>query len=445
MRSDEAFVYGVLDVRDRLSDTELAERCRELTFAWSRWSYSGPIIEHDDPQTLLRLAAQRNARYCLVQAGGHLVVETLRPKGAEAPELVDLLVRALGSQHWLVGHSVAPGAIRESCWLVDLDRWQLAGQPTLRRDAGRPWLWCDDLWGMAPFPMAARALGRELQPERAAHADALRSTPERADRDSLTPELASFVDGLSRTLDRSQRGVFVWNLEGYDDVSLLEPEPLAALYCVAAGFKPNAILRRCGFRPDAQVVFLDYSRDALRFRRQLVEAWNGRDLPAFLWPRLEPSSTHYWLRSTAHDGMPDRAELEQLWQRELDDWGGADTFAAHWQATRRLVHHYVHVDLLRHPERAITMTPQGPSVVWWSNAFSSVHALWHLRYAARADAFTRWIDVLAEACPEAQLLGADADNVPVADTRAAEYAAMRAVWQGGMHEPLRCCTTSLRF
>lgn len=439
------FVYAVLDVRDRLADRDLADRCRELTFAWSRWSYPGAIVEHADPNALLVLAAMRGARYVFVQASGHLVVETLRPKDAQAPELVELLIRALGERDWLVGRIDAPGAVRDGCWLVDLDRWHARGRPRLSRDATRPLVACDDASGIAAFPEAALKLGRELEPERAAHADALRAEPDRVDTSALAPDLGTFVASLARTLDRSRRGVFVWNLERYDDLVFAVDEPLDALYTVAAGFKPDAILRACGFHDRTRVVFFDYSESALAFRRQLVEEWDGRDLPAYLWPRLAPGDVHYWLRSTVHGGAPTRDELDTLWARELDDWGGADAFAGHWAATRRLEHRYVSVDLLNAPEHAVETMTHEATAVWWSNAFSSVYSLWNWRYAERAQAYARWIRAVAHKSPNALLIGADADNTAIAGARAADYAARLAAWRGGMHEPLRASAATLRF
>ncbi|HJU39257.1 MAG TPA: hypothetical protein VJ724_06755, partial [Tahibacter sp.] len=284
-----------------------------------------------------------------------------------------------------------------------------------------------------------------LEPERAAHADALRAEPDRVDTSALAPDLGTFVASLARTLDRSRRGVFVWNLERYDDLAFADAEPLAALYTVAAGFKPDAILRTCGFRDDARVVFLDYSDSALAFRRDLVEHWNGRDLPAFLWPRLAPGDVHYWLRSTVHGGAPSRDELDALWARELDDWGGADAFAEHWARTRRLRHEYLRVDLMHAPEDAVATMTAEPTAVWWSNAFSSVYALWHWRYAARAQAYARWIDAIAAHNRQALLVGADIDNAAVTGNRAGDYAARLAAWRGGMHEPLRASAATLRF
>ena len=445
MNAPPTFVYGVLDVRDRLHDAALGERCRELTFAWSRWSYAGSMIEHSDPDLLLALAAERGVRYCLVQACGHLVIETLRPKGAAAPELVELLIAALGDDAWLVGRRISANAIHDACWLVDLERWQARGRPHLEHDAQQPWLFLATGDGIADSPPQALLRGRDLEPQREAHAQALSQSPAQVDITRLQPPLGEFVASLARTLDQCQRGVFIWNLEPYDDVHIENAQPLRSLHCVAAGFKPNAILRSHGYTTDTEVVFFDYSGEALAFRRLLIEHWDGYDLPSFLLPHMNPAETHYWLRSTARGQMPERDELEQLWARELQDWGGADAFAEQWNATRRLRHRFVEVDLLQAPEIALGTPPDGPSLVWWSNAFSSVHALWHLRHAERLNAFSRWIEVIAERCPQAWLLGADANNCPVGGIQAAAYASVLSAWQGGMHEPLPASATAMRF
>lgn len=454
MSISPTFVYGVLDVRDRLHDATLGERCRELTFAWSRWSYAGSMIEHSDPDQLLALATERGVRYCLVQACGHLVIETLRPKGAAAPELVELLIAALGDDAWLVGRKVSANSIHDACWLVDLQRWQARGRPHLSHDAQQPWLSLATGDGIADSPAQALLRGRDLEPQREAHAQALCQSPAQVDTTQLQPPLGEFVASLARTLDQCQRGVFIWNLEPYDDVHVedthvKQAQPLRALYCVAAGFKPNAILRSHGYTADTEVVFFDYSGEALAFRRLLIEHWDGYDLPSFLLPRLNPAETHYWLRSTARGQMPERDELvgefDQLWARELEDWGGADAFAEQWNATRRLRHRFVEVDLLQAPEIALGTPPEGPALVWWSNAFSSVHALWNLRHAERLHAFSRWIEVIAERCPQAWLLGADANNCPVGGIQAAAYASLLSAWQGGLHEPLPASARAMRF
>lgn len=443
-------VYGVLDTRDRIADPGAAERCRELTFAWSRWSYAGTIVEHTEPVALLAAAAATGAQHCLVQATGHLLVERLRPKGAPAPELVALLVQTLAEHEgaWVVGRPAGPGVLRESCWLVDLDRWHARGRPALVRAAVDPVLRVEAGGdGLAPFPAAAVELSRELLPELPALAAALCRPPRETDPSSLTPELAAFLASIARTLDRSRRGVFVWNLEGYDDIELVDHEPIDALHAVAAGFKPHAILRACGFHPATRVVLMDYSAEALAFRRMLHEHWDGRDLPGFLWPRLTAGSgrAHYWLRSTVDDGPPAREELERLWASELEDWGGVAAFADCWDRIRRLPHRFVEVDLLRSPEQAIPTPVDGPSVTWWSNAFSSVHAIWHLDHHQRQQAFAAWIAVLAARCPRTWLLGADANNVPVSGVRVVDHAARLAAWTGGMHRPLRSGDHDFRF
>jgi len=136
--------------------------------------------------------------------------------------------------------------------------------------------------------------------------------------------------------------------------------------------------------------------------------------------------------------------LGQWWGAGLQDWGGAEAFAEQWNATRRLRPRFVEVDLLQAPETALGTPSDGPSLVWWSNAFSSVHALWHLRHAERLHAFSRWIEVIAERCPQAWLLGADANNCPVGGIQAAAYANLLSAWQGGLHEPLPPSPTAIR-
>lgn len=440
-------LYAVLDVRDRIADPVARERSRELGFAWMRWSYAGEILEDADPDALLAQADARGAARLLVFATGGMPVETLRPKNDAAPELARVLGDALDagdSGAWLVGQAERPGSVRDDCWLVDLARWRAAGRPTLLREDRTRSLRAP-AGAIAPMPEPALRLWRHLEPERAAHADAFRRAPDAVDTAALSPPLGDFVASIARTLAQCQRGVFIWNLESYDDIAVEQAAPLRTLYCVAAGFKPNAILRSHGFSPEAEVVFMDYSREALAFRKWLVEDWNGRDLPAFLWPKLDAGAVHYWLRSTARGGAPVREELEQLWARELQDWGGADAFAEHWTATRRLRHRYVHADLLHAPEAALGAPAGGPALVWWSNAFSSVHALWHLRHAERVAAFARWIRCIAASLPEAWLLGADANNSPVGGIRAATYAELLAAWDGSMHAPLPAGHAPVRF
>ena len=57
---------------------------------------------------------------------------------------------------------------------------------------------------------------------------------------------------------------------------------LSKLYSVAASFKPNMILHHFGFTDETEVVFYDYSKPALAFKKLLFTQWNGEDYPSFI-------------------------------------------------------------------------------------------------------------------------------------------------------------------
>ena len=63
---------------------------------------------------------------------------------------------------------------------------------------------------------------------------------------------------------------------------ILEIKPIKKLYSVAASFKPNMILHKFGFYDDTEVVFYDYSKQALAFKKLLIKEWDGEDYPSFL-------------------------------------------------------------------------------------------------------------------------------------------------------------------
>ena len=63
---------------------------------------------------------------------------------------------------------------------------------------------------------------------------------------------------------------------------ILAIEPIKKLYSVAASFKPNMIFIKFGFYDDTEVVFYDYSKQALAFKKLLLTEWDGEDYPSFI-------------------------------------------------------------------------------------------------------------------------------------------------------------------
>jgi hypothetical protein len=59
----DGLVFALLDTAAAIPDAALAARLRDLTISWSRFKYSGPILEGADLDALLGRAATATAWY----------------------------------------------------------------------------------------------------------------------------------------------------------------------------------------------------------------------------------------------------------------------------------------------------------------------------------------------------------------------------------------------
>lgn len=247
----------------------------------------------------------------------------------------------------------------------------------------------------------------------------------------------AFTRELTRNLERA---VFVWNIESYRDIETPAPSntaPLKALYTVAAGFKPNRILHTHGATQDTRVLVFDYSEKGLEYRRLLHQEWDGVDFPVFLRKvlrTLPPSDAHYLLWQGADAKNLDWTLMEARWQQEVDAWGGAQVLRDHWQIYQGMDVEYLHCDLLKEPELLLErIHDQAGSLIWWSNAFLTIHSISHYSAAERRAIYSNWIKWLAETAPELHVYGADCNNLSVNGFTVREY----ADWLGkAEHDPL---------
>ena len=503
-------VLGLLDTSREISLADAGVRARDLTISWSRFKYGGPILEDQDLDSLLRRAADTDARWCLVQAWGHVLHEVWSPDGHGPFDLLDLLETWVEGRGFLVaGRIDEPGGadalaaprwwgLDRGCLLVDLESYRALGRPAAMLPGGgdaelpaaearrRPdgsVARLDALTGGLPAQPGAFAsglvraslaaglpvydLGAELDaaaahlapelPDRAAalaawQGEGLAGFDAEVAGRTFGPREVRFLTDLHRLTGNLRRGVFVWNIEPYDDV--VEPPPgfsgpLRSLYAVAAGLKPNFLLERLGFDDRTRVVFLDYSVVALEFRRLLLSEWDGSDYPSFLrrlFRVLPPERAFYLIWGGA--GLDDLSwdHVGARWREEIERWGGAAPLRSHWTRYRRLRHELVHCDLLADPGPALgTMDDEESSAVWWSNAFFSVHSNWHHDAARRRDLYARWIDGLAARAPRAWLYGASSDNASVNGVQAAEYARWRRRHGGDELAPGRFGRIDMRY
>lgn len=364
-----------------------AIRARDLTVSWLRWNYSGDVLEDDDLGRLLLRAGAVGQRYCLVQGHGHILIEHAGPNGGKARSAFQAL------EDWTRTHDFTFAGIADRCLLVDLAAWQRNGMPSV--DAAPP----------LPFG---------------------------ADLDSHLLDLGAdlgaggaFLSFLDAMCEKAGRGVFVLNYESYEDVEEVPPGfrgPVSTLYCVAAGLKPNRILETHGIGRTSRVVFFDYSRQALDFRRRLDADWDGYDYPTYLRTAFaRRDGAHYYLWPGADAGNMDWTELERLWTAELARWGGAEAFAAHWRRYRNLHHEYRFCNILDPHDLLAWIRDEPGAVIWWSNAFSTIYSARHHGLKDKRRLYEDWIGRLAERAPGLFLYGSDHSNSSVNGLTARDY------------------------
>lgn len=417
-------ILGLLANSGAFAAPELAARLRGMTIDASRFFYSGPIVEDSELDLLLTRAAESGYRFCLVQAHGHVFAESWHPEGDPAAAGLPALIASLSSRgEWALARRGENGTPASSCWLVDLAGWHAAGRPRLEDRV------------LADFPVDFYRGAADLRPTSAAKADALAAFLGRgcgetiAGEEDLEAPTRHYLARLRHLVRQLPRGVFLWNIESYDDIDPA-PEnfrgPLTNLYSVAAGFKPNRLLETHGFDATTQFVYFDYSAPGLKLRQILLEDWNGRNYPDFLrrlFRRLPPTEAHYCLWEGQTPENLDWNWVSARWQLELDRWGGASVLARHWKHYRRLLHQYVQVDLLGdRTDLLVRIEDHGSAAIWWSNAFFSLVSNWFLPATERRRIFQRFLAELAAAAPGLWLYGASSDNQAVNGVTAAEAA-----------------------
>ena len=458
-----SLVYGLVHARNQAGPAAVVAKQRDLTLTWSRYDYRGLVIERPSVDRVLDDARRAGARYCFIQFTGHVISEDRHAGGPLSQALAGGLESWARARDFVVAGTVVGGQDRpglaQGCLLVDLARHRDVGsppfdsQPPGRDRASRPLRGhlgrhgpplrfgervvsacrargvsvpsLDEVMGrrcliLGTSGRARSAFGRYL----GRNVSTFR--PDRPDP-ALSVDQRRLLASVGRQATRARRGVFLFNLEPYDDVAG-PPAGLSgrvsALYAVAAGFKPNRILETHGFDDRTRVVFFDYSRTALAVRRRMVDAWDGRDFPGFVNRLLHdhPPSRTFYQGWTGLGTADVRDRVRQAWSAEVSAWGGAASFLRHWRRYRRLEHEFVHCDIVADPAPLVSrIGRQSGAVIWWSNAFFTMYANWLLDVGQRRAAYERWMTALSAANPGLFLYGADDVNGSVNAVTARAY------------------------
>lgn len=478
----DGLVFGLLDTSGRISDERLADRLRNFTIAWSRFGYHDDILENDSLDGLLKEALDMGYSYCLVQSCGHVIGETWIPEHWEQVDFQTALRRWIDSEEFFVTGTILQSpddgyGLADDCLLVNLKHYDALGrpgfgqpgaaatetvlaraimapepdserfeslQPTQETAGGTPllagWKFIDASLrsGLAvlnfnksidgsrislfdPSPAKMQAFARYL--------DTLLPGYSRSDPDTdLSRGQRQFLDSIDDQVKDSRKGVFLFNLESYQDV-IEHPDhfspPVTSLYSVAAGFKPNMMLHALGFDNSTRMVYFDYSTTALEIRKVINTEWDGVDFPRFVHDLMEqfpPGEVFYQLWAGLSPDEIAWDDLEQLWRNEIEKWGGESVFRDHWSRFRGIRHEYVHCNLLTDRDGLLAAIDDRPdSAIWWSNAFFTIYSNWLYTADQRKAIYDSWLEQLAKRNTDIFVYGSDYNNINVNHIRVGEY------------------------
>lgn len=437
---------------------------RDLTLSWLRFGYQGKVIESESLQSILDQAIKEGYAFCLVQSAGNIISEDWMLPHWHVADFHQCVESHFRDNDFLVCANFSSGIdvpdqdsfdkealnkgaldknikIDRSCFLVNLSRFQELGRPDLSAALDFSMLHNVNIQPL-PKMIDDKQLQLHAHPKEYIDSGSASSTESHitteinreADLKNLSKtKQQKFLNGIETQLTRGRQGVFLWNIESYADLpndnngsETDECLPIENLYCVAAGFKPNKLLQCHGFSSETQVTFFDYSQQALDIRKTLINDWDGKDYPSFckeIMQRFPESETFYQLWNGIQPKDINWLDVEQLWQKELLNWGGEEAFQEAWLAQKSLSYRFIQGDFIHNNQPLLhEIIDSSSSLIWWSNAFFTISSNWLMSIEDRRLAFSQWIEQLATKAPLCRLYGADYNNTPINEIAAANYA-----------------------
>ena len=447
MGKNKNYVVGIYDDTRMSQNLTQAEKNKEITEFFTRFKYFGPIIVKDNINDVLDEALSYDVDYCIVQSVGHIIKEVT---------FFQFIEKWIEKQDFFItGHimdknkknknnpSGAQGyyGLHKQCMLVNLKYYQKFDKPVFGEKSSKEETLikasrhakdihddytplslkpteeltiCTPLvdgWNFINTSLANDLTVYNFHPK-------IRECKEYIYPKTSAAELEHQLSWITSIANYAQKCVFFWNTENYADLKYVTMnKPVKKLYAVAASFKPNMILHHYGFEEDSEVVFFDYSKPSLAFKKLLVTEWDGEDYPAF----LDYAQKKYRIDETGGNETQNLSR-KKLWEREIAWWGSEKIIKEHWEKYRSLKHTYIHTDICVNPEKVTKLiTPEENSVIWWSNAFHTVGAQYLRGLSGVKNCYEDWIKQIDEKNPDIWILGKDYLDRPIEGNRLKDY------------------------
>jgi hypothetical protein len=177
------------------------------------------------------------------------------------------------------------------------------------------------------------------------------------------------------------------------------------LYSVAAGFKPLQLLSRVGYDSNTRIVYIDYSQDALDFKKALFENWDGNDYFGFVeeYKKLNPNFRPIWFY-----GKNPASE----WENTMQAFGGQDQWLKLWSEYKRLPHEFLFTNLFEDYSAMLNDMSDyhhthGNNLIWVSNSFNTEAAVRHFPKKQLQELYDNFVEDLRHANKSIQICGTD--------------------------------------
>jgi len=447
MGLNKNYIVGILDDSSIIPNPTSARKVKELTEFFTRFKYFGKILSGNTVNEILDKALEENKKYCIIHCVGHLIKEA---------HFFDLLEKWMDSHNFFItGHimdkqnpnSAHPEGdgyygLHKQCLLVNLDYYKNFDKPIYGKkenskaisitkairsvhdihDDYTPLMLkpTDETVVCTPLVDGWNFINKSLENGLIVYNfhPKIREQKQYVYPNKSVEELQYQLYWINNIISFAPTCVFFWNTELYLDTNYISIEkPIDKLYSVAAAFKPNFILNKFGFKDTTEIVFYDYSKQALAFKKMLLEHWNGEDYPDFLrWAKSK-----YLINETV--GIKTENETyEDLWEKELKSWGSAKNFKDHWDNYKKLKHRYIHCDICVNPEKLTSkITNEETQVIWWSNAFHTVNAHYLRGLQGVKTCYNEWLNQINCKDNNIHIMGKDYLNRPVEGHTLKEY------------------------
>lgn len=399
--------FGILHrPKNYLSDS-ISNQSFEITQYWTE-TYIKTYTVSDNIDALLEDALQQGKQYCLIQESGNMIFDHT---------FYQTLIPYLNSDNWFaIAHIIAKEStgIHPQTVFVNVNNWNKIGKPKYQEHApvdavnlivpkrslsnihddytplwilpSKDTVTVTDYqpgWGWINAALEAGLIVRNFTPDMRKYKVFLYP-----DKDHLWYDMQSMI---LHSLAVERTKVFFDNTEG---IRGFEARPgIDNFYLVASGFKPNIIVESCGFNTDTTICYIDYSGNALEFKRWLHKNWDGRN--------YVETVRHYVTQIPALYESVKFADVENHWNQVIEFFGSEDQFAEHWKKFNSCKINYLLVDIVGFQRNYLlnVIDPQQSNAIWWSHAFNTFNSLMLKGRAGAKICYEHWMQDLYKRDP----------------------------------------------